>query len=273
MRTTVIFILLLVTLTLIPAPARAGVGAGQFDRILFLPDVSGSLDESEYAHALDLIAGDLPWIARAVGAASIDVVPWASSASCWRSPTLTITLPTPQTVDAVVPKRADADILYRSGWESKQAGAVEETRRHQAAADSLYFRDCAKELNSLRRLVASLTDQHDPCSALSDILGRCSGSSKRVLALLITDAVEVCAAATVPTSLPEGAWTIAVLVPNEDDQGDVGRALGERRRRLEARAPWIRVVHSFELTQGPEAWLADRLPPRPEAPDNPTGRR
>lgn len=253
----------------LPTSVRAEECSWHFDRVLICPDESGSLDAREYEAVVEALVNVLPNLLVAVDATEFSLLPWARSLDCWRSPR-SVTIPVAPPVGSGAPSLGEAERLFRVAKLRAEAKAHATQQAQATLVRSNHHQLVAQAAGPLLDELGRSRRRDAPCTAIAELLERCSAERRGTLIVLLTDGREVPCADSSPSSravLLEGATTLVVLLPSQDDDRNAP-SFEERVRGMQARAPWLRFVPSFRVTDKRLDWLFDALASQPDGPSS-----
>lgn len=235
------------------AGARDSRRFPQFQRILVLPDTSGSLDSKEYRLAMATLHDRLPEMISSLGVQEVGFLPWAGSADALRSARW-VKLPVKPAVPSVDVRFTEGESIFRVAREQREQREERSQREKRAAAEADFNLGITRALASLDDLLTSTPQGRAVCTDVWSMLKRSQLERPRTLCVFVTDADHDCSGALVPlSSPPSSSRVVVVLVP--------GRTLhardtvDQRVRWLHRVAPWASVVYSFQTNGSADAFL------------------
>ena len=219
-----------------------------------MPDTSGSLDEREYEMALAGVSSLLERLCQTGSIQELDLLPWAPASDCWRTPIASIRLPIREEVPKAPPLELDeASRLFRLARDQKTQQTERRRAQEQESLDAAYREDLEQALIQFSSQLRRCNQGRSACTALGEIVRRCSLEPRSTLVILITDAKVECDQAE-RAALPAGARTLIILVPSRND--DNVREREVRLANLKRLAPWAMVIPSFRLADESLDWAS-----------------
>lgn len=248
--------------TLAPGSAASeGNGAAwpHFQRILVLPDTSGSLDPVEYATVVSTLGSQLDELAIDLGAHEVGLLPWAGSGDVLKS-ARRVRLPTRPVIPPTVVQFTEGESIFKGPQALCRERLASLTAARQAAADSSFRGEMQAALEPLRCGLVGSVQGHSTETDVTGALARCSHEPSGTFCLVISDARQEGAAALTRVTEPRvGNYTVVLLVPSRELGADTAASVEARTRWLHEVAPWAQVLPSFALTMAPEEWLLPLL--------------
>lgn len=260
-------VLAVLVLALLLAGLAPGSATGQgseaswphFQRILVLPDTSGSLDPAEYVTVVASLGDQLAELAIDLGAREVGLLPWAGSSDVLKS-ARRVRLPARPVIPPTVVQFTEGESIFKGPQALCRERVASLTAARQAAADSCFRGQVQVALESLRSGLVGSSQGHSAETDVTGAFARCSHEPAGTLCLVITDARQEGAAALTRVVEPRiGNCTVVLLVPSREHGADTAISIEARTQWLHEVAPWAQVLQSFALTTAPEEWLLPLL--------------
>jgi len=230
------------------------VRLGEFQRVLILPDTSGSLDEREYDGVVAALREGIPNLVRVVGAEEIGLLPWASSMDALRSASW-FSVPRRHAETPVAVQFTEGESIFRGAHELRLKRETELREARVAEVEQENRRSLEEALSPFLVRLGNVRQGRAACTDVWGMLERCGREQPGTLCLLVTDGEGDCPSGGGRLGgLPAGSELVVILTPTR--RAATASDMDARVRWFHEVAPWACIVFSFQVAGGIDQWLA-----------------
>lgn len=230
------------------------VDVGHFQRVLILPDTSGSLDTREYEGVMAVLIEGIPNLVRAIGAEEVGLLPWATSADALRS-AVWVSVPRRPVLSPLAVQLTEGETIFRGAQELRLKQEADRREARAAEGELEDRRKLAEDLSPLIVRLRSVRQGRAACTDVWGIMERCGRERSGTLCLLVTDGENDCPSGGGRLGrLPAGSQLVVILTPTH--RPATATDMDARVRWFREVAPWACVVFSFQVAGGIEQWIA-----------------
>lgn len=261
MERTCFSVLLLLAASLAVGAAIAYPGEhARIDRLVILPDVSGSSDMLALRTVLANFGSDLEETIIRYGIRAVEIVPWASSIDALRPAARSFALPERRVARFVVPDPT-GPIDFPALRKERERKARVAYLRDSTAAENEYRAAVAEVVSAIRESLSTIRIEAQDCSAVADAVVRAAAEGAGVLSFIIGDAKQECG--FLPSQIgpprPDPGATVFIVVPSQADADEAGKLMEDRIQKVSIAAPWIHMVRGSRVTPYSIDWLIEAL--------------